>query len=184
MSSDLESLAEGARRVIKLAGFECDGVHIEDEASTGAESGRLLVRALVEVPENCFDTGATQLHLEQQLRILAAASWVSISARVFLRYSQRKRSYQTVKTSVGGAPKALETPSVDVRLTPRELQVLELMYEGHANQSIAQVIGRSPSTARFHVASIMRKLGARSKTQAVVEAMKLALIKPLPRRRT
>lgn len=66
-------------------------------------------------------------------------------------------------------------------LTPRELQVLELMGEGRANKEIAAALGLSVNTVRNHVAHLLEKLGARSKLEAVSFATAAGL---MPRRRT
>lgn len=61
-------------------------------------------------------------------------------------------------------------------LTPRELEVLQLLAEGLANKAIAQQLHISDHTVKFHVNSIMTKLGAQSRTEAVVRATRLGLI--------
>jgi DNA-binding NarL/FixJ family response regulator len=61
-------------------------------------------------------------------------------------------------------------------LTPRELMVLELLAEGLPNKSIAARLGISEHTVKFHVNSILGKLGAQSRTDAVMRATRLGLI--------
>ena len=61
-------------------------------------------------------------------------------------------------------------------LTPRELEVLALMVEGLTNPQIAQRLVISASTARAHVSSILSKLGADSRTEAVALAIKEDLL--------
>ena len=61
-------------------------------------------------------------------------------------------------------------------LTPREMQVLQLLARGLANKTIAQELGISEHTVKFHVNSILAKLGAASRTDAVVRATRLGLI--------
>jgi DNA-binding NarL/FixJ family response regulator len=61
-------------------------------------------------------------------------------------------------------------------LTPRELEVLQLLAEGLANKAIAQRLAISEHTVKFHVNAIMSKLGAQSRTAAVVQATRLGLI--------
>jgi two-component system nitrate/nitrite response regulator NarL len=71
-------------------------------------------------------------------------------------------------------------PSSDLppgqELTPRELEVLQLLAEGLANKAIALQLGISEHTVKFHVNAILAKLGAQSRTQAVVRATRLGLI--------
>jgi DNA-binding NarL/FixJ family response regulator len=62
-------------------------------------------------------------------------------------------------------------------LTPRELQVLQLVAEGLPNKSIASELAISEHTVKFHINSVLGKLGATSRTQAVTAATRLGLIK-------
>jgi DNA-binding NarL/FixJ family response regulator len=52
-------------------------------------------------------------------------------------------------------------------LSGREREVLELLVEGLSNGQIAERLTISPATVRFHVSSILRKLGASSRAEAV-----------------
>jgi DNA-binding NarL/FixJ family response regulator len=61
-------------------------------------------------------------------------------------------------------------------LTPRELEVLELVTEGLANKAIAERLGISDQTVKFHIASILGKLGASNRTDAVRRAVRMGLV--------
>ena len=61
-------------------------------------------------------------------------------------------------------------------LTPREIDVLELLAEGLANKPIAARLGISDQTVKFHVASICGKLGAANRTDAVRRAVRRGLV--------
>jgi DNA-binding NarL/FixJ family response regulator len=61
-------------------------------------------------------------------------------------------------------------------LTPRERQVLELIALGLPNKTIARRLGISEHTAKFHVAAVMAKLGAASRTEAVRLAARRGLV--------
>lgn len=61
-------------------------------------------------------------------------------------------------------------------LTPREIEVLELLAEGLPNRRIADRLGISDQTVKFHVASIFGKLGAANRTDAVRRAARRGLI--------
>ena len=63
------------------------------------------------------------------------------------------------------------------RLTPRELQILELMAEGVSNRIIGQKLFISEGTVKSHVKSIFEKLGVLSRTEAVALAAKRGLIR-------
>jgi DNA-binding NarL/FixJ family response regulator len=61
-------------------------------------------------------------------------------------------------------------------LTAREIDVLQLVSLGLANKAIAQRLGISDQTVKFHVASILGKLGASNRTDAVRLAVRQGLI--------
>lgn len=61
-------------------------------------------------------------------------------------------------------------------LTSREVQVLELLAEGRSNKAIAQRLGISDQTVKFHVAAIAGKLGAVNRTDAVRRAIRRGIV--------
>lgn len=61
-------------------------------------------------------------------------------------------------------------------LTAREVEVLGMLAEGLGNKTIASRLGISTHTAKFHVASILAKLGAGSRTEAVTIGMRRGLV--------
>lgn len=61
------------------------------------------------------------------------------------------------------------------QLTPQQWRVLALMVQGDQNKQIAHKLGVGEATVKAHVTVILRKLGVRSRTQAVIEARNLAL---------
>jgi DNA-binding CsgD family transcriptional regulator len=64
----------------------------------------------------------------------------------------------------------------EVPLTPRELEVLALLAEGASNKMIARRLGISVHTAKFHVGSLLDKLDAVGRTDAVAHAARLGVI--------
>jgi DNA-binding NarL/FixJ family response regulator len=79
---------------------------------------------------------------------------------------------------LSGEPPAEEPTSQggNQGLTPRELEVLAAMADGASNKVIARRLGISFHTVKFHVAAILEKLDAESRTEAVLEAARLGLI--------
>jgi DNA-binding NarL/FixJ family response regulator len=61
-------------------------------------------------------------------------------------------------------------------LTPRELQVLELVADGLPNKAIAVRLGVSDETVKFHLGSVFGKLGASNRTDAVRLALRRGLV--------
>lgn len=70
-------------------------------------------------------------------------------------------------------PQDYGTPNFD--LTPQQWRVLSLMREGKLNKQIAHELSIGEATVKAHVTTILRKLGVRSRTQAVIEAQRLDL---------
>ena len=90
-----------------------------------------------------------------------------------------------VLLEAAGVEQLLRAPSLGARatsetlvepLTGRELEVLELVAAGLGNKEIASRLGISDHTVKFHVASIMGKLGASSRTEAVTLGIRYGLI--------
>jgi DNA-binding NarL/FixJ family response regulator len=67
-------------------------------------------------------------------------------------------------------------PAAQQTLSPREIQVLAMLAEGVGNKTIAWKLGISEHTVKFHVASIMTKLNAGSRTEAVTQGIRRGLI--------
>ena len=61
-------------------------------------------------------------------------------------------------------------------LTPRELEVLAAMADGVTNKAIARRLGISFHTVKFHVAAILEKLDADTRTEAVMKAAQLGIV--------
>ena len=62
-------------------------------------------------------------------------------------------------------------------LTPRELEALEMLAEGLSNKQIAAHLNISEHTAKFHVNSILNKLSAGTRTEAVMRALRRGLLR-------
>lgn len=133
------------------------------------------------------------------VRVLVVTGWASERALVrsveagvhgFLSKSQPVEDFVNAVRHIA-AGEAVFAPDVLARLlthlgrggrrpadslTSRELEVLQLLSEGRATQEIAQKLFLSVNTVRNHVASILGKLGVRSRLEAVTEGMRLGLI--------
>src|SRR6266540_2297448 len=87
-----------------------------------------------------------------------------LSGEIAVRALQRMADQQTRPT---GTPE---------RLTPRELEVLEQIAEGHTNRVIADKLSLSVGTVKIHVEHIIAKLGVADRTQAAVRAIESGLL--------
>jgi DNA-binding NarL/FixJ family response regulator len=119
-----------------------------------------------------------------------AAEAAAAGARgVLLRQSESSRLAAGLRAAAEGltvldpvfAAAALRPPPgaparLPEALTPREHEVLQLLAQGLSNRSIGDRLGVSEHTAKFHVNAILGKLGAQTRTEAVVLAARLGLV--------
>lgn len=70
-----------------------------------------------------------------------------------------------------------EPPPQSMDLTPRQTHVLQLLQEGFPNKVIAARLGMTESTVKVHVRQIMRRLGAKNRTEAALLAQRVAPIR-------
>jgi DNA-binding CsgD family transcriptional regulator len=80
---------------------------------------------------------------------------------------------QALVVAAGVATSELDA---QVPLTARELEVLALLAEGASNKLIARRLGISANTAKYHVASLLEKLDAVSRTDAVAHAARIGVL--------
>ena len=74
------------------------------------------------------------------------------------------------------AAKVESTPDLVEPLTMREVEVLEEMAAGHSNRQIAQALGISEHTVKFHVSAILGKLGVSSRSAAIRHGLRQGLV--------
>ena len=67
-------------------------------------------------------------------------------------------------------------PQEGAALTPRELDVLRLVAQGLGNKEIAADLDLSTHTVKYHLASVLAKLGVRSRTEAVSRGIRTGLL--------
>jgi DNA-binding CsgD family transcriptional regulator len=79
------------------------------------------------------------------------------------------------RESVNGAVYSLPSTGSVSNLTRRELEVLGLMVKGESNGHIAQQLFVSEGTIKFHVKNILRKMGARNRSELTAQYLRLAL---------
>ena len=119
----------------------------------------------------------------------ASAAWSAGARAVLLRSSGAPRVATALLAVTQGLavldqglslmPASVDTllPSAHADLlTARELDVLRLVAEGLPNKAIARRLSVSEHTVKFHVNALLGKLGAQSRTEAVVRARRLGLV--------
>jgi DNA-binding NarL/FixJ family response regulator len=140
----------GSPRVLILTTFDLDE-YVYDALAAGA-SGFLLK-----------DVGPDQL--TEAIRVIAAGE--ALLAPTVTR--------RLIDELVHGGRRRLRTPPAFDQLTPRELEVLELVAQGHSNTEIAELLTVEETTVKTHVSRLLAKLGLRDRVQAVVFAYESGL---------
>jgi len=100
---------------------------------------------------------------------LAAAIGAAVSGLVVMDRAHAENIAPALADG-DGLPQPVE------QLTPRESQVLQLLGHGLTNAEIGARLGVSEHTAKFHVGTVLGKLGARSRAEAVLLGLRLGLI--------
>jgi len=93
-----------------------------------------------------------------------------------IRSAYKGRSYFSPEATQSLIESKLSQSSDDFNLTTREMEVLRLLANGLTNIEIAEVLVVSHATIKFHVSSILKKLGATTRTEAVAIAIRHKLI--------
>ncbi len=109
-----------------------------------------------------------------------------VSAHPATEHAVRERALDLQRTLAGGATAAAaatrgagaagQIPETGETLTPRELEILRLLAQGHSNQAIAEELIVAIGTVKRHVNSIFGKLQVRSRLEAVAQARALGLV--------
>lgn len=108
-----------------------------------------------------------------------ASSFISksVPATEVLAAAKHAAASPSTFTAAGLAAAMHRRAATDkVRLTDREMQVLELLADGHSVGTLAQTLYISESTIKSHVARIYEKLGAANRAQALMAALRLGVL--------
>ncbi|MBW4600751.1 MAG: response regulator transcription factor [Calothrix sp. FI2-JRJ7] len=107
---------------------------------------------------------------ERESEIMLAVETVAAGMVVF-----HQEMIDYLLAASGFSAEAMATNSSQV-LTPREIEVLQLLASGSGNKAIAQNLHISEHTVKFHISSIFQKLNVSTRTQAVAVGIRLGLI--------
>lgn len=138
---------------------EPDGIELCRRIKSLPDPPRVLVHTAhysEEVVSSCFLAGAdSYLHKGTDLEeLLDAVRRTAGGERVWRPGGEAKEPRSRIDTTPGGT-----------LLSRRERQVLTLVLRHHSNAEIAKILHVSPQTAKNHVSSILKKLGARSRKE-------------------
>jgi DNA-binding NarL/FixJ family response regulator len=148
----LRELADDAPEAVLVLADRADGDVV-------LRALRLGVRGYVTKAEGLRDLGSTIRRVAAGERVMAPGIEEDAVAALG-RFARRAR----------------EGAAVAADLTARERQILELLSEGRTMHQIATRLGISPRTVETHVGKVYRKLGVRTRVQAVTRAAALGLV--------
>ncbi|HEY6467635.1 MAG TPA: response regulator transcription factor [Candidatus Acidoferrales bacterium] len=170
-SDDLLTSEEDSHADVILA--EADAAHsgasIIDHASENTPVV-LLVRDPAASWNDAVRRGARAVLPSNASAAQIAAAIGGVAAGLFVLDAEHAQQLLPARTSDHFAEPLVEA------MTPREVEVLRAMAEGLANKEIAARLGISENTVKFHVGSVMGKLGASSRTEAVMLGIRRGLI--------
>ena len=146
-------------KVVENAGHRVVAVEQADVILSDAQTVSISTPAIVMGDENAesdnwLPSDADSRQIDAALRAVAAG----LSIRV-TRSSHRRGFEELMDASTQGV------------LTPRELDVINAIGAGLSNKAIARALGISMHTVKFHIESLLRKLGARTRAEAVAKAL-------------
>ena len=160
-----ERLEDDPRTVAVVAGPAADVRRLLRALPAGARA-----IALSDDPASLWTPAARSLGLRAALSLRASDAELVAAVRAV------HAGLYAVHADVLAAPGRAAADAVGAPLTSREREILELLAEGASNRAIAARLRISRHTAKFHVASILAKLGAASRTEAVALALRAGLL--------
>ena len=187
-----EALASALGQTFRGAAVATAGSLTETESLLEAQPETDALLLDLDMPGMAGMTGLGVLrssHPTVPIIVVSAARDAAVARKTFdlgaSAYVDKKASLEeiagTVRAVLDGeiiSPPEATSDSFAQRaaqLTPQQWRVLALMVQGDQNKQIAYKLGVGEPTVKAHVTVILRKLGVRSRTQAVIEARGLSL---------
>jgi PAS domain S-box-containing protein len=177
MNSDLDVIYESPAAALilgydpgELAGKDALGMVHADDVST-------IARELSELAANPGETGSAEArvrHRDGTWRIVEAVGRnllhdpdVNGIIIDFRDITERRLEEQTQRHQIASSVAAMRFD-----LTKSEQEVLALIVEGKSNRQVAERLVISPSTVKFHIGNILRKMDVANRTEAVALALR------------
>jgi len=157
---------------------ELDGIAATRRIRDAGDTPHVLVLTTFDLDEHVYDAlraGASGFLLKDvRAAQLVEAVHIVAAGDALIAPSVTKR----LVAEFAARPSAPEPPPELAELTPRELEVLELIARGLSNGEIAAQLVVGEATVKTHVTRILMKLGRRDRVQAVVFAYESGLVRP------
>jgi DNA-binding NarL/FixJ family response regulator len=145
----------------------------------GIEATRLIRSELDDVEVVALTSVLDDESVVEAVRAGAIGYLLKSAEAADLRRSLRAAAAGQVQLDPAAAARLVRevrTPAAVETLTERESEVMRLLARGLANKEIGRALRISEDTVKTHVSRILAKLGAHSRTQAVLQAMRMGLV--------
>jgi DNA-binding NarL/FixJ family response regulator len=152
-----------AVRQLRLAAPRAQVLLMADSPEEEAED---VVEAIMAGASGCIPKDSDGDQILAAVSAAAGGESVALSPRIVSALIKRAREHE---------PPPASSPSGRPTLTVREREVLGLIVEGKDNNEIAAVLVISPETVKTHVSTVLGKLGAGSRAEAAVKAVRAGL---------
>lgn len=178
--ADMETVAQASTAEEALQEYRRTrpDVILMDQRLPGASGTEALVAIRSEFPHAkimMLTTSSGDIEIQRALRAGATAYVLKSTPK-----NELLRIIRTVSTGRKHIPSDVGSSLAEHMgqedLTPRELEVLELIREGNKNKQIADQLGISETTVNFHIKNIVDKLQANDRTHAVTIALRRGLL--------
>ena len=173
LAGSFQNLANISYHVAEL---QPDVLLADLDASTGFGPASLPTVALVDEPDTNWTAQAllsgvkAVLPRDADIHEIIPAIHAAHAGFLFLAPQFAQDLLVHVRRPIGPGDAALE------ELTPREIEILRQLADGSGNRHIAAQLGISEHTVKFHISSILNKLDASSRTEAVTLGIRNGLI--------
>ncbi|MBP1326611.1 DNA-binding NarL/FixJ family response regulator [Leucobacter exalbidus] len=111
--------------------------------------------------------GSDETTITQAIRSVAAGDGTldqRLTRRVLTEFAQRRPAPEAQRTNIAE------------HLTPREIEILVLLSQGHSNKEIAAQLFIEPTTVKYHLASLLTKTGTRDRLQVALWALRSGIV--------
>jgi DNA-binding NarL/FixJ family response regulator len=155
---------------IKAPDGEPDGIALIRQACERHSELRAIVLSMYDDPEHvdsAFAAGAVAY-------VLKTAHHDDLTSAIRQAFEHSMYLAAGMQRSPATAPPAV--PEDSPGLTRRELEILQLVAEGHSNAELARKLWVTEQTIKFHLSNIYRKLGVSNRTEAAARAYSLGLL--------
>lgn len=161
---------------VELKQGKTDGIDVLAELRKRPNGPRVLMMSAHQEDDvifKCMQSGAfgyiPKSHIAEQLY---GAMTTVLHNQIYLVSTSMTAFFRIFHFQSGRSLRVCQS----IRLSPREHEVLSFLVEGYSNETIAKSLYISVATVKAHLTSVFEKLSVRSRTQAIVTALKLGLV--------